>query len=358
MEAGLLRLWMTSFGDSEEYVLGFARHMGNEDTPVVRYRDGTAVSALHLLSCGFKLWDEVVPASYIYAAATLPEYRGRGMMSRLIRQSFRTARQQGAVISLVLPASESLYRYYGGFGFCPVFQLAGAVASREDLMTLAADGKGHARGTDRPPYELYQEWMRRFPMAALRSRRMFSFGAAECDMTLLQAPGEPDGYCLSRVEGEQVIVRELLGGDKHIPLCAGSLLRQYPNQSRFHFSLPLDSIPAALSGFSWTSRPYGMARLLDAGEALRMWAKANRQAAFEITVTDPILKDSGSFRVEGECVTPIAGPGMLRVSITTLTRILLAGYDEGTSIGRVGFSRAEMETLFPVRQPYMNMMLD
>jgi predicted acetyltransferase len=82
--------------------------------------DGRIVSMLYLFDGRIYTEDDVLQAKYIYAAATHPDYRGRGFMSRLLEQVICEAEEQGEVL-ILKPATESLFGYYGRSGFKTVF---------------------------------------------------------------------------------------------------------------------------------------------------------------------------------------------------------------------------------------------
>ncbi len=54
---------------------------------------------------------------YIYAAATLPAYRGRGLFGELLEFAQNAARREGCVGSFLRPATPSLATYYARFGY-------------------------------------------------------------------------------------------------------------------------------------------------------------------------------------------------------------------------------------------------
>ncbi len=83
-------------------------------------KDGKIASMLFLLPCELKIKEKSYPAAYLYAAATLPEYRGQGLMSELIEQAKLETVEKGTAL-ITKPASESLYGYYAKFGFKTAF---------------------------------------------------------------------------------------------------------------------------------------------------------------------------------------------------------------------------------------------
>lgn len=79
--------------------------------------DGEIASALYLLPCNILIDGESVKAHYLMGAATRRKYRNMGVMSELIAFANNKAKADGDEFSVLEPASESLYSYYGRFGY-------------------------------------------------------------------------------------------------------------------------------------------------------------------------------------------------------------------------------------------------
>ncbi len=58
---------------------------------------------------------------YLFGAATLPEYRKGGIMSSLIEYALMDSFKEGHKASVLLPANEGLYSYYGKLGYVPLY---------------------------------------------------------------------------------------------------------------------------------------------------------------------------------------------------------------------------------------------
>ncbi len=108
----LKTLWETVFGDTRAVTDAFFRNAFYPDGCFFAERDGKAVSALYLLPV--TLADK--KGFYLYAAATLPDYRGAGLMAALIEEALQYAKHQADFVYLC-PAEDSLYGYYRRFGF-------------------------------------------------------------------------------------------------------------------------------------------------------------------------------------------------------------------------------------------------
>ena len=124
---GLKKLWLSCFDERPDAAELFFSRNKNAFHAYVCESDGTLVSALYLIGCilnGSR-------AHYLCGAATLPEYRGRGLMSELIAFALRDAEKRGDRYSLLLPANESLYGYYARFGYLPTCAVKSAVISTD-----------------------------------------------------------------------------------------------------------------------------------------------------------------------------------------------------------------------------------
>jgi GNAT superfamily N-acetyltransferase len=79
--------------------------------------DDEAVSAFYLLKCFIKKDGKMFNGRYLYAAATLSEYRGQGLMSKLIKEALDYGKSNELDFIALVPADDGLYNYYSRFGF-------------------------------------------------------------------------------------------------------------------------------------------------------------------------------------------------------------------------------------------------
>ena len=120
-------IWRACFEDDE----GYFRFFWENGFPLCRgllwEEDGQAVSMLFLLpgalgnpnALGFS--KTLLPAWYVYAVATLPEFRGRGYAGELTRYAAALAKGEGLSALCLRPADEGLYGYYAKLGFVKAF---------------------------------------------------------------------------------------------------------------------------------------------------------------------------------------------------------------------------------------------
>ncbi|MBQ7491920.1 MAG: GNAT family N-acetyltransferase [Clostridia bacterium] len=90
-----------------------------ENTLVIRNED-KVISSLQMIPCAMRLNGQRFAAHYIYAAATLPAYRGAGLMAGLLSEAAAIGRARGHAFSVLITQEDSLLTYYGRFGYLSV----------------------------------------------------------------------------------------------------------------------------------------------------------------------------------------------------------------------------------------------
>ena len=106
----LTALWHTCFGDPPEWIGGFWRQYFSSITVFTdETRDAMAL-ALPVR------WQER-DAAYFYAVCTAPAARGQGRCRTLLREAEAYLRAHGCAFALLVPAEESLFRYYAALGY-------------------------------------------------------------------------------------------------------------------------------------------------------------------------------------------------------------------------------------------------
>lgn len=119
--AQIIKLWNVSFPEDENFTKWFFDNYFNIEYTIVYEDNGTVVSMLQMLPHEIKNLGKV---SYIFGACTLPEYRGKGIMAKLIAYSEKLDRQNGVKASILIPQEESLFNFYARFGYEPHFYIS------------------------------------------------------------------------------------------------------------------------------------------------------------------------------------------------------------------------------------------
>lgn len=110
-------LWAQCFGDSPGYIIFYLEHMFEEHQVLCIRKEGKIVSMASFLPATLCDGTEEKSIRYVYAVATLPEYRRQGMAAFLLSHGYRVF---GCPL-LLSPANESLISYYEKLGFQKLF---------------------------------------------------------------------------------------------------------------------------------------------------------------------------------------------------------------------------------------------
>lgn len=130
----LRRLWKLAFGDSEAYMDNFFRTYYRPERMLVLEDEGEIRSMTAWFDTTF-----VVPgrgeyrAAYLYAVATHPESRGKGLAGKLLAGADQYFRSLSIPAVTTVPAEPSLHNFFGSNGFRECFQLAQWELERENL---------------------------------------------------------------------------------------------------------------------------------------------------------------------------------------------------------------------------------
>lgn len=105
-------LWRTCFNDSEDFMdIYFADKYTPENNLTVVH-DGQVVSAMQLIPYRMTFYGSAHHAGYISGLGTLPDYRGKGYATNLLHEAHRRLYEQGGTLSLLIPGSEELRKFY------------------------------------------------------------------------------------------------------------------------------------------------------------------------------------------------------------------------------------------------------
>lgn len=114
----LKELWALCFGDEQQYIDLFFDNRFREDECLIGVTEGEVVTMLFTLPIDIRFKGKYrYPACYIYAVATHPRHRGKGYSTRLMEYAHGYLYTQGKRLSVLVPATESLFGYYAKQGF-------------------------------------------------------------------------------------------------------------------------------------------------------------------------------------------------------------------------------------------------
>ena len=117
----LVSLWAKVFDDERETAEYFFDRAADADSIYAFREDGKIVSAFYIIDAEIRINNENRKSAYLYAAATLDEYRGRGIMTGMIKYAAEILKIKGYSYLFLYPANDSLYKFYEKIGFSEGF---------------------------------------------------------------------------------------------------------------------------------------------------------------------------------------------------------------------------------------------
>ena len=148
------KIWKLSFRDEDSFISVFFDFFHKEGAAAVMEVDGIVVSSMFVINGITLAFPGHAPmsCSYLYGLATLPYYRRQGCGAKVTAKAAAMAYNSGIDFACLLPASESLYRWYSEqLGTKTVFQV------RETLLTEPLDSDGTIKTISSTDYNKLRE---------------------------------------------------------------------------------------------------------------------------------------------------------------------------------------------------------
>lgn len=149
-------LWKTVFGDPDSFIDNFFAVAFSQDRCRYIQENGEIVSALYWFDCeytGGKL-------AYIYAVATHPDHRGKGLASRLLLDTHAHLKELGYAGTVLKPA-KGLFPFYEHLGYttCGYIRCFEATAGSPPVPVrrITPAEYGHLRRSYLPQNSILQE---------------------------------------------------------------------------------------------------------------------------------------------------------------------------------------------------------
>lgn len=139
----LWQLWKTAFGDTDAYLNAF---FGTAFSPL-RCRCASIPGE----TAGMLFWFDISCSgkkmAYLYAVATHPAHRGRGVCRALMEDTHALLKAQGYAGSLLVPVTETLRSMYASFGYrsCTCISEAFCAAGGKPVAIHRIDREEYAR---------------------------------------------------------------------------------------------------------------------------------------------------------------------------------------------------------------------
>lgn len=347
----VMELWRLCFDDTEEFIRFYFEKKYREENALVFWDEqGAALAALQMPLYPMTFVGRRIMTGYISGACTHPLARARGVMTKLLREAFYVMRERRIPASILIPAAEWLYGYYGKMGYATVFDFA-----PERYTVLEKPISGHFRVeairdeallTDEL-FDYFQKRMWQRPCCVQHDREDFEAIVEDLRISggaLIVAYGGERvvGMAFAEPRGNHVLVKEGMYDSDDVK-CA--ILWGVMN----HLDAAEIYCRALPSGEN--DEHQGMARVLDVEEMLRLYAVNYPDRSFVLKVSDEwIPENTGIYVVgQGECLRDNGKQVDAELSVQELTRLLF-----GYQAKRVSAPNLYFESC----RPFISLMLD
>lgn len=113
--------WVECFDDPPEFVNWNFEYNYNAENTVIAEADGEPASVMQLVPYSLRMGDSELKMRYVSGVATMPEYRGKGLVRELFDFGIPMMEKMGCHISMLIPAVEGMYEKFGYRKVCKRF---------------------------------------------------------------------------------------------------------------------------------------------------------------------------------------------------------------------------------------------
>lgn len=249
----IIGLWQQCFGDSPDFISFYLQHHPfSEKTLLLALEGDVVLSMLSLLPACFLWKDQQLPVRYVYAVGTDIRFRGQGLSTTLLDSAAQICRESNEAGLFLIPASQSLFSFYGARGFYNAFGLQTETLLPADfadappaddisLKPLAPEAIFPLRGRILGRYQPFIQW----DTKAL-GYAVLAAGAAGGDALGFYQSDTPVGYAFYEPYEGNCVIKEW-GVPKHLEKAALCTLHACLQRPRYVLRRPGQT-------------PYGMLR--------------------------------------------------------------------------------------------------
>lgn len=285
LEAQTRQLWQLSFpSDSADFLdLYFAQRYTTERNVTQRH-NAQVLAAAQVLPFRFNFAGKPIQVGYISGLCTHPDHRGKGLGSKVMRESHRKMWNEGQLISFLIPGNEKLRKWYEkqehGAYWTATHRLSVDVTPKEDFRPDLYLDIMPEEQWGRELWQYYNTFGGRHPYEMRLDEPAFSVAIqthllSGGKVLVARRRGKIVGFCLALREGKPLksgkpstknfrgLIRYLITTDEHI-------MRQLQYRAMQVLEVKDIVMQGGCPGKGFEhSRPYAMARIINVEAFLR-----------------------------------------------------------------------------------------
>lgn len=120
-------LWNYCFYDADPYLSWFFDNVFKPENTVAAIEEDKVLSAMQLLDFDIAIRGKIYPCTYIAGVSTLPEFRGKGLATKVMEYAEEVAKSRGREFLMLTPSIDNFYEKFGytscyerlEFSYCP-----------------------------------------------------------------------------------------------------------------------------------------------------------------------------------------------------------------------------------------------
>lgn len=313
------------------------------------YDGDTLVSQFAVYPLQMNIYNAIYSVGFITSVSTYPEYSGKGIMSRLMRQSLARMREKNQPLALLYPYSIPLYRRFGW----EIISNKISYSVKDRQIPSKAKAAGFVRRVDWGNADfmaLHTRFARQTHGCLLRNALAWEeYWRWDEDDTVVavyyNAQEQPLGYMVYLIKGDVMHIKEMIYLNREAQKglweyihAHDSMIDEVRGNTYFNEPIAFDMEDGDIKE---TIRPYIMGRIVDVKQFLADYRcdPVERDTCIALEIDDPVLAwNNRTFTVlfqSGRCLLVNAQPEYrLRMSIATLTTLLL-GYKTAAQLFRL-----------------------
>ncbi|MCM1311649.1 MAG: GNAT family N-acetyltransferase [Bacteroides sp.] len=299
-------LWMQSFPDEGDYTdFYFSRRCTQNVMLCLHSAEGVFDSAFQLFPYEMNLKGISTHVLYMSGVCTRPDMRGKGYMEHCMRENL--ARQTDAALVTLIPANEKLFAYYERFGFHTIskremkeytdYNMHTSYMDMliEDIPAVSASAEQRHR-----IYTMFHRHWKNMSDAIIHTEEDFQsvLDAYIPDQLHLLSgclSANKDTAIAAALYSErssEIIVHDFMDSG-HNGSENALLLYLYHKKQSLQSGVSKENKP--LRYFSYTNKPFMMARVLNASRAIELYFKTNKYKNTGIHLIDDFLRDNTGY---------------------------------------------------------------
>lgn len=362
-------LWQYCFGYSDPLLTwNLDKNISVADTIVID-DNGKIVSCAASVPYTLALHGQYIEASYLSGLTTSPEKRRMGLARKILKTAVSEARNQGRLISLLVPSDYTLFQQFGwrtsyfykqytiSPSDLPAYTMKGDISflnlSSDSYTKLSCIYNQFTLDKNAYPVRSADRWQ------IILEDLLVNFGGKAA---VLEQDGIPTGYIFYLLHGRTM----------HIYECA--FIHRQAQESLFAFirghSTQIDTISMKVPSNDLTHLhfcnqrdavtlcPFVMARITDAQRALQTVCQFAGQQ-FRIQIIDRFIPENeGIYTVSMQGVLAAGDIADTAMDIGTFTQLYLGALsvDEAFRLGLISGDAGFVKQLFVKRDNYINML--